>query len=164
MSTTTPDSGGSSTSFSNTPQAVDDTYTYREDELRANSSLYHLASSTLLLNVMSNDLGGKAKTLFSVETGDGDLIDDDFELLAKDVDASGVSPWERTLEGNWVRINNGLIEYRIAVEGSDDPEQAVDVNALPQSSEPFRDEFVYAIRLGNGTLSEAVDLAGVGVH
>ncbi len=147
--------GGSTTSFTNTPQAKDDTYNYLEDLLRADSTLYNSTTNTLLLDVMSNDLGGGAKTLFSVENGDGDLIDDDFELLDKDVNAAGVSPWERTFEGNWVRINNGKIEFRIAVEGSDDPEEALSVDSLT-AGENFSDQFVYAIRLGNGTLSEAV--------
>ena len=67
----------------------------------------------------------------------------------------GCPPWERTFEGNWVRINNGKIEFRIAVEGSDDPEEALSVDLLT-AGENFSDQFVYAIRLGNGTLSEAV--------
>src|SRR5688572_27942838 len=130
--------GGSTTSFTNTPQAKDDTYNYLEDLLRADSTLYDSSTNTLLLDVMSNDLGGGAKTLFSVENGDGDLIDDDFELLDKDVNAAGVSPWERTFEGNWVRINNGKIEFRIAVEGSDDPEEALSVDSLT-AGENFTD-------------------------
>jgi hypothetical protein len=66
MSTTTPDSGGTATSFSNTPQAKDDYYNYLEDLLRADTTLYNVATNTVTLDVMKNDLGGNAKTLFSV--------------------------------------------------------------------------------------------------
>ena len=120
----TPDSGGSATSFTNTPQAKDDNYKYLEDLLRENSTLYNCSTNTIFLNVMSNDLGGNAKALFSVYEGDGDLLDDDFELLAKDVDLAGVSCWELTQQNNWVRINNGRIEYRIA-DGSGIPGQGL---------------------------------------
>src|SRR4029078_12569032 len=98
--------GGSTTSFTNTPQAKDDTYTYLEELLKANSTLYNAATNTIFLDVMSNDLGGNAKTVFSVADGDGVAITADFELLNKDVNASGVSPWEETFNHNWVRINN----------------------------------------------------------
>src|SRR4029079_5162253 len=84
--------GGSTTSFTNTPQAKDDSYNYIEDLLRANSTLHNSATNTLYLDVMSNDLGGGAKTLFSVSDGDGNAITSDFELLCKDVDADRVSP------------------------------------------------------------------------
>ncbi len=147
--------GGTATSFTNTPQAKDDTYLYLEDLLRANSTLYNSYTNTILLDVMSNDLGGGAKALFSVYEGDGDLLDDDFELLVKDVDASGASPWERTQGDNWVRINNGKIEFRIAKPGDNDPDHALSIDSLTDGQN-FVDEFVYAIRLGNGTLSEAI--------
>ena len=61
--------------------------------------------------------------------------------------------WELTLNHNWVRINNGKIEYRIA-DGSGVPGQGRSVDSLT-AGQPFADQFVYAIRLGNGTLSEA---------
>src|SRR5580765_2937962 len=99
--------GGSTTSFTNTPQAKDDTYNYLEDLLRNDATLYNVATNTVILDVMSNDLGGNAKTLFSVEDGDGNALTADFDLLAKDVNAAGVSAWEETLNHNWVRINNG---------------------------------------------------------
>src|SRR5207253_6644215 len=102
--------GGSATSFSNTPQAKDDTYIYLEDVLRADSTLYNSATNTIILDVMANDLGGNAKSLFSVDDGDGNPITADFDLLAKDIDANGVSAWEKTLNGNWVRINSGKVE------------------------------------------------------
>ena len=84
--------GGSVTSFTNTPQAKDDSYTYLEDVLRADGTLYNVATNTITLDVMANDLGGNAKSLFSVEDGDGNALTADFDLLMKDVDASGCSP------------------------------------------------------------------------
>src|SRR5689334_18882213 len=121
--------GGSTTSFTNTPQAKDDTYTYLEDTLKSDSTLYNSATNTIILDVMANDLGGNAKSLFSVDDGDGNPITADFDLLCKDIDASGCSAWEKTLYGNWVRINNGKIEYRIA-DGSGVPGQGVSVDSL----------------------------------
>ena len=153
MSSTTPDSGGTATSFSNTPQAKDDTYTYLENLLRDNATIYNALTNTITLDVMSNDLGGNAKTLFSVEDGDGNALTADYTLLAKDVGSTGCSAWELTYGGNWVRINNGKIEYRIA-DGSGIPGQGRSVDSLTDGQN-FSDQFVYAIRLGNGTLSEA---------
>src|SRR6185503_15808357 len=145
--------GGSTTSFTNTPQAKDDTYNYLEDLLRNDANLYNIATSTVTLDVMSNDLGGNAKALFSVEDGDGNALTADFDLLVKDVNAAGVSNWELTYGGNWVRINNGKIEYRIA-DGSGIAGQGRSIDTLTNAQD-FNDQFVYAIRLGNGTLSEA---------
>ena len=145
--------GGSTTSFTNTPQAKDDNYLFLEDVLRNNASLYSETTKIITLDVMSNDLGGNAKTLFSVEDGDGNAITADFDLLCKDVNAAGVSEWECTFGGNWVRINNGKIEYVIA-DGSGVKGQGRSVDSLTDG-EAFSDQFVYAIRLGNGTLSEA---------
>ncbi|HVL78131.1 MAG TPA: VCBS domain-containing protein, partial [Sphingomicrobium sp.] len=143
----------STTSFTHTPQAKDDNYAFVEDDIRSNSSLYDAGSHTFFLDVMANDLGGKAKSLFSVETGDGDPLTSDYELLSKDVGANGVSDWERTFNGNWIRIKNGKIEYKIA-DDSGIPGQGRSVDSLT-AGEVFTDEFVYAIRLGNGTLSQA---------
>jgi VCBS repeat-containing protein len=145
--------GGSTTSFTNTPQAKDDNYLFLEDALRNDASLYSETTKIITLDVMSNDLGGNAKTLFSVEDGDGNALTADYELLCKDVNAAGVSNWELTLGGNWVRINNGKIEYVIA-DGSGIAGQGRSVDSLTDGQN-FNDQFVYAIRLGNGTLSEA---------
>lgn len=57
MATST--SGGTTTSFSNTPQAKDDTFSYTED-----------LTGVVYLSVMSNDLGGNAKVLWSIFAGD----------------------------------------------------------------------------------------------
>ncbi|TIW71635.1 MAG: hypothetical protein E5V58_18520, partial [Mesorhizobium sp.] len=56
MATQVTGAGGTTTSFSNTPQAKDDTFLYSED-----------AGGVLILNVLANDLGGAAKTLYSID-------------------------------------------------------------------------------------------------
>ena len=56
--------GGSTTSFTNTPQAKDDVYSLTEDQLLASETLYNGLTHTISLDVMANDLGGNAKTLF----------------------------------------------------------------------------------------------------
>ena len=151
--------GGSTTSFNNTPQATTDSYTLHEDEILAYPSLYNYdtTSKTFTFDVMSNDLGGNAKSLFSVEDDWGNTIAPDTTLLDKDtLDTTGASQWELTAQGNWIRIVNGKIEYRIAdTAHPNDPNAARDVNSLGVSDSIVNDTFVYAIRLGNGTLSKA---------
>ena len=146
--------GGSTSSFTNTPQAKDDSYWYIEDWLR-NSSYYSISSKAVTLDVMSNDLGGNAKSLFSIDDGNGNPLAPDFELLCKDVNSAGCSPWEKTPDNNWIRLNNGKIEFKIGNPAApDDHTQALDLNSIP-AGQCINDEFVYAIRLGNGTLSQA---------
>ena len=70
------------------------------------------------------------------------------------------------------RINNGKIEFKIGNPAApDDHTQALDLNSLA-GGQCIDDEFVYAIRLGNGTLSQATvrihitgenDVASIGV-
>ena len=51
--------GGTTTSFSNTPQAGDDVFTGLNEDF----------SGIVCLNVMGNDLGGNAKILWSLDDG-----------------------------------------------------------------------------------------------
>src|SRR5687767_6951682 len=54
--------GGSTTSFTNTPQAGDDRFEgYNED-----------FAGIAIFNVMQNDLGGKAKILWALDDGEND--------------------------------------------------------------------------------------------
>ncbi|WP_199275318.1 VCBS domain-containing protein, partial [Sinorhizobium glycinis] len=145
--------GGSTTSFSNTPQAQGDTYGWTEDQLLS-SGIYDAATSTIALNVMANDLGGKAKTLWSIDDGGSNFLS---ELLQSNI----TTGWEATAEGNWIRICNGKIEFRIG-DGSSSPENARSVDALSEG-EHIQDAFYYSIRLSNGTLSYAkvtLDIVG----
>ncbi|MBW8828514.1 MAG: VCBS domain-containing protein, partial [Burkholderiales bacterium] len=139
-----------STSFTNTPQAGDDNYSWTEDLLLASSII---TNNVITLNVMSNDLGGNAKALFSLDDGNGNTLSPDFDLLTGDVGADGVSAWEKTALGNWVRIVNGKIEFKLD-DGSHDSTRTGSIDALA-AGQPVNDQFVYAIRLANGTLSQA---------
>ena len=135
----------STTSFANTPQAADDHLAYLEDQLAT-------AGTRVLLDVMANDLGGKAKTLFSIDDGlVGSTISPN-DLLNADGLVNGVSAWEATASGNFARINNGKIEidlgHTLAGLG------ASSINALT-ATDVIHDTLIYAIRLGNGTLSWA---------
>ncbi len=67
MSTST--TGGTTTSFNNTPQAKDDFYIVCEDRI-------------VIFDVMANDLGGNAKVLWSI---DNTTTDGSADLIAKDV-------------------------------------------------------------------------------
>src|SRR6185436_9905830 len=138
-----------STSFTNTPQAGDDSYSWTEDALLASS---FVNANIVTLNVMSNDLGGNAKTLYSIDDGNGNTLAPDFELLAPDV-VNGVSTWQQTALGNWVRINNGKIEFKLD-DGTHNSTHTGSIDSLA-AGQQVNDEFVYAIRLGNGTLSQA---------
>ncbi|MDH5537817.1 MAG: VCBS domain-containing protein, partial [Rhizobacter sp.] len=138
-----------STSFTNTPQAGEDFYNLTEDQLYAMGLVK--PNNILSLDVMANDLGGKAKTLFSVDDGSGGSLNPT-DLLQADGLVDGVSCWERTANGNMVRINNGKVEvdvsHRLGQIG------ASSIDALG-ANDTIVDTFVYAIRLGNGTLSWA---------
>src|SRR5262245_36024602 len=56
-------SGGTTTSFANTPQAVDDFFAASKTGLTEDSL------NIVKLDVMANDLGGNAKTLWSIDNG-----------------------------------------------------------------------------------------------
>ncbi|HVI87006.1 MAG TPA: VCBS domain-containing protein, partial [Dongiaceae bacterium] len=135
MGTTT--TNGTITSFGNTPQAVDDSYTYTED----------FVSSAVWLNVMSNDLGGNAKTLYSIDGGTSDSNNDGLDdLLSKDV--AGIDEFSNL--GATITIGTDPSDGKMKV--------SYDAGTLFQSlgaGESATDTFRYAIRLGNGTLSWA---------
>ncbi|MDC7714834.1 VCBS domain-containing protein, partial [Vogesella sp. LYT5W] len=133
----------STVSYTKTPQAGDDCYWYTEDQLLAASN-YDSSCNVLKLDVMSNDLGGNAKKLYSIDDGSGALAD----LLTSNV----TTGWEDTHCGNQIRINAGKIEFKFAT--------GLDSLAVGESR---HDSFVYAIQLGNGTISYAtvtVDVMG----
>jgi VCBS repeat-containing protein len=158
----------STTSFSKTPQAVGDTYTFYEDQLLGSN----LLSGTIVsLDVMSNDLGGNARVLYSIDDGlTFNSVSSANDLLLADALILGKSAWEATqstinnvqlVTDDVLRIDNGKIDIDIshslfALTGT------TDVNALA-GGDHIHDSFIYAIRLGNGTLSWAtttVDIYG----
>ncbi|MFZ9255117.1 MAG: VCBS domain-containing protein, partial [Hylemonella sp.] len=131
----------STVSYTNTPQAGDDYFSISEDQ-----------TGIIKLDVMSNDLGGKAKTLYSVD--DGVNLSD---LLQKDTRSyTGLDGgWELSANGNWIRINNGMIEFKFGGTCYDYLAEGVKAT----------DSFKYAIQLGNGTISYAtVNLTFVGTN
>lgn len=115
--------------FANTPQA--------------RSDAFQITSSRARLDVMANDQGGNAKSLWSLDDGDkaSDL------LPARLLSASTL--------GASISIQSGQVVYDASGLGA--------LASLGQG-QSLTDSFTYAIRLGNGTLSWAtasVTLEGV---
>ena len=148
MPATTLSTGISTTSYLNTPQAKDDAYVLYEgyglDDGLAGSNVVYF-------NVMLNDLGGNAKTLYSVDdvNNNNDSVSGD-DLLVKDASYANfgaVTVWETSQLGAKFAIVNGQIAYDTTpVTG------LIDALGPTQS---LTDTLTYAIRLGNGTLSTA---------
>ena len=102
MANTTNTGGGTTTSFSNTPQAQDDILTRM-----ANGTLITEESICFILDVMANDLGGNAKVLWSLDDGTSastatkvyapvDLLTQDtarVESMSTDFSAQGAHIW-----------------------------------------------------------------------
>ncbi len=150
--------GGSPSSFTNTPQAQDDLY---------NGGSIGLAQDNLgivYLNVMDNDLGGNAKALWSLDNGVNDTgaLDDYIagDLLAEDAGRDEATSTDHSSNGARIWITpDGEVGYDASTLSDDFKAQ---LNAL-QAGESLTDTFIYAIRLGNGTLSWAtatVEFAG----
>ena len=148
--------GINSTSLTNTPQAGDDTYTSATTGLTEDSLFISY------LAVMANDLGGAAKTLYSLDNGTNstgalsptDLLTQDMvrtEALTTDRSAQGAKIWITT---------DGKVGYDAATLSTAFQDQLQHLSA----GQFLTDTFTYAIRLGNGTLSWAtatVQIAGV---
>ena len=132
------------TSFDNTPQANADAYSYTEAQLEADTD------GIIWLDVMSNDLGGKAKTLYSITAGsdtdgDGDIDTSDLSsLLTKDV--AGVEELSALGAKISIRLDPADGKVKIAY----DPGTLFDTL---DDGETKTDTFRYAIRLANGALS-----------
>src|SRR3954447_4954372 len=71
MATQITGAGGTTTSFSNTPQATDDLFTTGliTSTGTASVALTEDNLQKVYFDVMANDLGGAAKTLFSIDDG-----------------------------------------------------------------------------------------------
>jgi VCBS repeat-containing protein len=131
------------TSSTNTPQAQDDVFYFDEDSLTA--------GHTVVLDVLANDLGGKAKVLWSVQDDYGNTLDPSevAGFVSRDVDTvSNFSTWDNTTHGNQVGIIDGQLNYHVTADGM------AWINSLG-ANEVGHDTFSYAIRLANGTLSIA---------
>ncbi|WP_217578042.1 VCBS domain-containing protein [Mesorhizobium sp. GbtcB19] len=146
------DAGGTTVSFSNTPQAKDDVFNLTEDTAVLASG----SQTIIVLDVMANDSGGNAKSLFSVDDGvsasTATKVYAPIDLTTQDVQANGVSAWESIGNGVSIRINNGKIEMDLtgylAAHGYSN------LQALG-AGDQISDVFTYAIKLGGGTLSWA---------
>src|SRR4051812_28155395 len=142
---------GIAISFSNTPQANADVFTTAQTGLSEDNLL-----GVVLLDVMGNDLGGNAKSLYSLDDGSGSGGPNG-DLLMQDA----IGGANFTAHGATIRITaDGKISY-----------DATTLNASFKSDlqhlsegEFGTDTFTYAIQLGNGTLSwttATVWIAGV---
>ena len=127
----------SSTSFSNTPQATDDSFSTSESLLDNGQILF--------FDVMNNDLGGKAKTLFSVDNEEAIK-----ELSQRDT--AGV--WEKTEDGNWITIGKDPVTGATGILYKLSEANKSVIYSLAEG-QVSTDSFAYTIRLANGTLSVA---------
>ncbi|WP_057395710.1 VCBS domain-containing protein, partial [Pseudomonas fluorescens] len=154
MASTTTTSGGTVTSFSNTPQAKDDIFSATENLL-----------GVVYWDVMSNDLGGNAKTLWSLDNADSlstvTKVYAPADLLIQDTARAEATSSDTSQNGAKIWItSDGKVGYDAATFSSAFKEQ---LQALA-TGELLTDSFTYAIRLGNGTLSWAtatVQFSGV---
>ena len=97
MATST--SGGSTASFSNTPQAKDDNFLSSQTLLTEDSSV------VVYFDVMANDLGGNAKSLWSVDDGTNSSGAMSGYIAADLLTADGArAAWFKDTEGNILAI------------------------------------------------------------
>jgi VCBS repeat-containing protein len=145
MASTTTTSGGTVTSFSNTPQAKDDVFTTTENLL-----------GVVYWDVMSNDLGGNAKTLWSLDNADSlstaTKAYAPADLLTQDTSRAEATSSDTSVNGAKIWITpDGKVGYDAATFTTAFKAQ---LQALAVG-EVLTDSFTYAMRLGNGTLSWA---------
>ena len=129
-------SGGTTTSFTNTPQATDDFVKLSEDYFTATRTSYSF-------DVMSNDLGGKAKVLWSIDGVDSVTDTNTLQDLIGKYSGAVTSNRGATIE-----IVNGVVKYTPSATILTSL-QALNVGGV------YEDTFTYAIKLANGTLSWA---------
>ncbi|MGY3256462.1 VCBS domain-containing protein [Pseudomonas chlororaphis] len=155
MATTTTTSGDTATSFSNTPQAQDDIFT---------TGVIGTSSATITedllgivyLDVMSNDLGGNAKTLWSLDNATSlstaTKVYAPADLLIQDTSRVEATSSDTSFNGAKIWItSDGKVGYDAATLSTAFKAQ---LQALAAGAS-LTDSFTYAIRLGNGALSWA---------
>ncbi|TIT37623.1 MAG: adhesin [Mesorhizobium sp.] len=150
MATQVTGAGGTTTSFSNTPQAQDDLFTSSTTGLNEDSS------QPIFLNVMANDLGGNAKTLWSVDNGinnTGAMSGySAADLLTQDLGRAETASSDTSYNGAKIWItSDGRVGYDASTLSVAFRAQLQSLNA----GQYLTDTFIYSIRLGNGTLSWA---------
>jgi VCBS repeat-containing protein len=150
--------GGTEISLTKTPQAKDDLLGSGSDRIDFQNAIYYL-------DVMANDLAGKAKSLWSVDDGINDSgAMDGYEagdLLTEDEPGVTGLTDNKSLFGAAIWITtDGKVAYDA---GSINGQVAADLTELALG-DTLTDSFIYAIRMANGTLSWAkasVVLTGV---
>jgi VCBS repeat-containing protein len=155
MATTTTTSGGTSTSFSNTPQAQDDIFTTGVIGTSSTAITEDLLG-VVYLDVMSNDLGGNAKTLWSLDNATSlstaTKVYAPADLLIQDTGRVEATSSDTSFNGAKIWItSDGKVGYDAATLSTAFKAQ---LQALAAGTS-LTDSFTYAIRLGNGTLSWA---------
>src|SRR5689334_13580173 len=137
-------------SFGNTPQAGDDLFALNQDAL-----------GVAFLDVMSNDLGGNSKTLYSLDDGISAGGKSPTDLLAQDTVRSEALSTDTSRNGARIWItSDGKVGYDAATLSSAFKQQLGALGA----GQYLTDSFIYAIRMANGTLSWAtatVQIMGV---
>lgn len=144
--------GGSTTSFSNTPQATNDVFTSGLTAAGVSISLTEDNLQPVFFDVMGNDLGGNANTLFSIDNGinnSGAMSGySAADLLTQDTARIEATNSDTSLIGAKIWITS---DGKVGYDASALSAQIATLSA----GEFFTDSFIYAIRLGNGTLSWA---------
>ena len=143
--------GGTTVSFSNTPQAKDDVL-----GTASNGGLITEDSTSVILDVMSNDLGGNSKSLWSLDNASSaSTATKNYapaDLLAQDTARTASASTDFSAMGARIWItSDGKVGYDT---GSMSVAAKASLQALAVG-ESWTDSFTYAIRLGNGTLSWA---------
>jgi len=155
MATTTTTSGGTTTSFSNTPQAQDDIFTTGVIGT-SSASITEDLLGVVYLDIMSNDLGGNAKTLWSLDNATSlstaTKVYAPADLLVQDTSRVEATSSDTSFNGAKIWItSDGKVGYDAATLSTAFKAQ---LQALAAGAS-LTDSFTYAIRLGNGTLSWA---------
>ncbi|MGF6316160.1 VCBS domain-containing protein [Pseudomonas frederiksbergensis] len=155
MATTTTTSDGTITSLSNTPQAQDDIFTAGVIGT-STAAITEDLLGVVYLDVMSNDLGGSAKTLWSLDDATSlstaTKIYAPADLLIQDTGRIEATSTDTSFNGAKIWItSDGKVGYDAATLSTAFKAQ---LQALAGGG-TLTDTFTYAIRLGNGTLSWA---------
>ncbi|WP_223488343.1 VCBS domain-containing protein [Pseudomonas sp. A-RE-19] len=155
MATTTTTSGGTVTSLSNTPQATDDIFTTGVIGT-GTAAITEDLLGVVYLDVMSNDLGGSAKTLWSLDDATSlstaTKVYAPADLLVQDTGRIEATSTDTSFNGAKIWItSDGKVGYDAATLSTAFKAQ---LQSLAGGAS-LTDSFTYAIRLGNGTLSWA---------
>ncbi|TPM74603.1 adhesin, partial [Mesorhizobium sp. B2-3-3] len=150
MASSVTGAGGTTASFSNTPQAQDDVFASSATGLAQDSF------QIVFLNVMANDLGGNAKTLWSVDNGTNSTGAMNgysaADLLTQDLGRTESTSSDTSLYGAKIWItSDGRVGYDATTLSDAFKGRLQQLNA----GQYLTDSFIYSIRLGNGTLSWA---------